>query len=206
MASVDKKAIKTEHQFILTFLQQSVGLYVKSKNNEHTGVSSNQEMLSDTKSDLSNLLEGLARDASGHIDQNIIKNMTQAIKGNLDVYVATLDQELSESRNQILVSKGLYDANALQADRALKEAGESLGNKIKGIESQDLQTAFSAIRDLCKSYKLELVAEIFDWMHQREQAKQMINSVRIDDASRDVLQAKQPTKQPSALKKETLSR
>lgn len=196
----DKKAIKTEQQFILTFLQQSVGLYVKSKSNEHSGTSTNYEMLVDAKQDFDNLIDGLSDNAKKYIDHNTLRNMTNALKANLGDYVSVLDEELSESRNQILLKKGLHSANSLQADEAMRAAGEKLGAKLKEIDVEDLKTVFSTMRDLCKAYKLDKVADIFDWMHQREQAKYMITSVRVNNDSVNVSRAS------AKVSKDTLTR
>ena len=39
-----KSAIQSEQEFVGIFLEESVGMYVKQKNNEHMGSASNEEL------------------------------------------------------------------------------------------------------------------------------------------------------------------
>ena len=64
-----KSAIQSEQEFVGIFLEESVGMYAKQKNNEHMGSANNEELREWLKEDFSALLDGLKDSAADSLDK-----------------------------------------------------------------------------------------------------------------------------------------
>ena len=136
-----ESAIQSEQEFVGIFLEESVGLYAKNKNSEHMGTATNEQFREWLKDDLVDLLDGLVTDAGSL--KNVGK-LVDTLKANLDVYINSMDDELTHARNQVLIKEGTRDPDSIKLDEALLKAAAksdlikvSKALKGQGVEIQD---------------------------------------------------------------------
>lgn len=115
--------VNSQEELMSIFLQNSVGIYVKQKNNEHIGSASNEEVKDWVKEDLGNLLKGLQSQYVGK-DEEEMKELVTMLQKNLDIYVDKMDHTLSAARDKELGE--LVNTNdSIKKDEALIKAANS---------------------------------------------------------------------------------
>lgn len=164
-----KSAIQSEQELVGTFIEESVGMYAKQKNNEHMGSASNEELRGWLKEDFSALLDGLRDSAADSLDKRKLDVLVETLKDNLDAYIDKMDAELTHARDQVLIKEGTRNPDSIKLDEALlKGAANSdlikASHKIKG---QD--TGWKTAANLFNKMGITSLANFFE--KKNEQAK-----------------------------------
>jgi hypothetical protein len=144
-------AINSVEQLIGVFLTESVGLYVKQKNNENNDLGSHEEVMDWVKEDLGTLLKGLALSAKGPEKAEIIA-ASQLLGKSLDEYVEKLDNSISKAMNNYLKKAGNLQPNGLAKDEAmLKVAPNSSYAKVGEalLKGKAISTFSSRMYKIC---------------------------------------------------------
>ncbi len=168
-----KSAIQSEQEFVGIFLEESVGMYAKQKNNEHMGSASNEEFKEWLKEDLGNLLDGL-KDAAADLDKTKVGVLVDTLKNNLDTYIDKMDAELTHARDQVLLKENTRNPKSLQLDEAMVKAAHSsdlikASQKLKGQDVAMQDTGWKTAANLFKKMEITPLANFFE--KKNEQAK-----------------------------------
>ena len=173
------KLINSEQELVSLFLENSVGLYVKQKNNEHTEVSTNEEMKADVKKDLVGLLDGLKQDAK-NLDGKKVSTLVDTLKNNLDTYVDKMDTDLSAARDQILLKDNVKNIDPIKRDEAtLKAASRSdfieTAKQLKDPEVTVKDTGWKSVANLFKKVGITTLATFFEKKNEEAKMTKLAN-------------------------------
>lgn len=171
-------AITSVEQAMGVFMKESVGVYVKQKNNEHLELdpATNKEIREWTKEDLGNLLNGISDKATGPKKEEIQKAV-DSMKSNLDKYVAKLDENLSKKRDAVLKENGISIPNGLAKDKALVEAakkssyakaGEALASGSLNADSPKKNVTLKRL----KAKALEAISGVFKFCGNKSKSEE----------------------------------
>ncbi len=152
-------SIKSEEELVAAFLKESVGIYVKNKNNEHTGERNNKELKADIKEDLGNLLDGLGHYAPG-LDQQRVNTLISTLRDNLDGYISEIDKELTKARDHYLLENNNLHPNSLQLDQAMKGVAKESSFVKMAQQLQDRNAKLDDVIEVVQDTSLDKIDEI----------------------------------------------
>lgn len=178
----ERLRIDSPEELVGIFLEQSVGLYVKQKNNEHMGFASNQDVRQWMVEDLDQLIGGLEEQAK-HLDPKQIGDITEALKENLNEYVDSLDREMTKGRDQYLKANKIVTTDPLKLDDAMmKSASKSdfakVGQVLQGKDVKAKESSWKVVANFCKKIKLTKLAQFFDKKNEQSKQNSLKSSVQ----------------------------
>jgi len=180
----ERNAIKSEEEFVGEFLKNSVGFYIKQKNNEHLGRATNLELKQDLKEDLGNLLQGLQEDAK-NLDQNKLGKIVKILNGALDSYIDQMDKVLVAGRDKIIKAENINKPNSLQLDKALVEAAKKSDLMVtsetidKMLSKNNIAGFWKKVSQVFEKLGLNKVADFFKKKQYESKLSPVIDKLKL---------------------------
>lgn len=169
------RPINSQEEFVISFLQESTGLYVKVKSNEHSGAVDADQMKKDCKEDLTALIDGLQDDAQKSGKQEEVDILVDSLKEGLPEYIDTLDEKLTQARNEELVQQGHSgDITPDKADEALIKAASTMEFKKPATK----EAVLLGLANTCKKIGLGKLSKVLAKQYGKEMAKSEINALK----------------------------
>ena len=125
----DEDMIRTPENLMAIFIAESMGIYIKQKNNEHIGAATNEEVRKDIVEDLGNLLNGMEDQLDGERKAELQK-LIGDLRKDLPKYIEKMDEKLTVARNDYLIENKMVESDgtvkdSLILDNALAQSAKN---------------------------------------------------------------------------------